>query len=134
MTQAPPVIEALSAELIAVRDRMREISSEERELSKRKEELQYRLMQAMDAVGTSAARANNHSITINETMVASMSDYDEFTTWLIDQLQTHPEYIALFERRISAPMYRELLDELGGEDIPGLTPFNKRTISLRTLS
>lgn len=139
MTQAAiqqdvPVIEALTAELVEVRNQLRLLSAEEKELKRKQEELQYRMMQAMDAVGTSVARANGHSISISTSTVATITDYSEFADWLVQELPSNPEYLAIFQRRISDPMFRELLDERGGEDIPGLAPFEKRTLSLRILS
>lgn len=129
-----PVIQALSAELVEVRNQLRQLAEEEKRLNQQKDELSMRLMQAMDAAGTTVARANGHSMSINTVTVASMSDYSEFSEWLVEQLPEHPEYLALFQRRISDPMFRELLEERDGEEIPGLSAFEKRTLSLRILS
>ena len=126
-----PVIQALTGELIDIRKRLRELSSEERALKESKTELEQRLIEAMDAIGTTGAKALGHTLNIQESVVPSWDDYDTFTNWLIESLPDHPENITLFERRISVPAYRELLKH---GDVPGLKPFTKRSLSLRILS
>ena len=126
-----PVIQALTAELIDVRNELRFLSEQERELKSKKAELEQRLIEAMDAVGTTGAKAHGHTLNINESVVPAWDDYDTFTNWLIESLPDHPENIALFERRISVPAYREMLKH---GNVPGLNPFTKRTLSLRILS
>jgi len=129
-----PIIEDLTSQLIENRNQLRELSAQEKVLKAEKQDLEVRLKQAMEAVGTSMARAKGHSISIQHRTVPTLTDYDTFTEWFTTEIQEHPEYISLFERRISAPVYRELLDEFDGESIPGIEPFDKWSISLRVLS
>lgn len=132
-TEDRPVISALTEELIEVRKKLRALSLEEKELKREKEELSLRLIQAMDAVGTTGARALGHSLSIQEAVVPQMTDYDTFCEWFIENIQERPELVSIFERRLSAPVFRELLEEREGEDIPGLFGFTRRTLSLRSL-
>ena len=129
-----PIIEDLTAQLIENRNELRELSAQEKVLKKEKEELEIRLRDAMQAVGTDMARANGHTISIQTRIVPTLKDYDTFGEWFAKEIQDHPEYISLFERRISSPVYRELLETMEGEEIPGIEPFEKWSISLRVLS
>ena len=129
-----PVIQALTEQLVDIRNELRRVAEEERELKDQKRDLEQRLIDAMDAVGTTGAKACGHTLNINESVVPSWDDYATFTDWLIESLPDHPENIALFERRISSAVYREMLDQREGDDIPGLKPYTRRTLSLKILS
>lgn len=129
MTDEKPVIQALTAELIEVRNQLRALSATEKELKALKSGLEQRLIEAMDAVGTTGAKAEGHSLNILKAVVPSWDDYDTFTSWLIESLPDHPENMALFERRISVTAYREMLAQMP-DGIPGLKPFERRTLSL----
>lgn len=130
MSDTKPVIKALTRELVDTRTQLRELAVQEKELKAIKSELEQRLIEAMDAVGTTGAKAEGHNLNIQETVVANWDDYDTFTNWLIESLPDHPENLSLFERRISSVAYREMLKAHDGEDVPGLKPFTKRTLSL----
>lgn len=125
-----PVIQALTKELVETRSKLRELAVTEKELKTAKTELEQRLIEAMDAVGTTGAKAEGHNLNINKTTVASWTDYDTFAHWLIEHVSDHPEYLALFERRISSVAFRELLKHVDDGKIPGLTPYERRTLSL----
>lgn len=129
-----PIIEDLTSQLVEIRDELRDLATKEKVLKKNKEEIEIRLKQAMEAVGIDLARAHGHTISIQHRTVPTLTDYDSFTEWFTDNIQEHPEYMSLFERRISAPVYRELLEEFEGESIPGIEPFDKWSVSLRVLS
>ena len=132
-TPTGPVLDQLGSELVNTKARLAEVNAEQRDLTRTKLELSERMIAAMRAVGTDGAKNNGHTFNINEAIVPTIVDWDEFLAWLIPQLTDHPEFMSLFERRISAPVYREFMESRGGEEIPGLSPFNKVTLNMRTL-
>lgn len=127
-----PVIEDLSAEMIEIRNKRRKLSAEDKALKAEYDDLEWRMRQAMEAVGTTVARANGHSISLQSTIVGQVSDWDEFVNFIADNIETRPDVMTLLTRNVSGPAFRQLAEEFG--DIPGLEPFEKQSVSLRTLS
>ncbi len=127
------VLESISAKLLVVKARRAEIKAEDKDLVKEEDELKLQLMEAMDAVGITLFRANGHTISKTSRKVPTIADFDTFGDWFRSEIEQHPEYMALFERRISAPMYRELLEERKDDPIPGLETFERWNISTRKL-
>lgn len=59
-------------------------------------------------------------------IVPQVEDWDQFEAFVYAQ-----KTLFLFQRRLSATAYRELLELNDGQDIPGVKPFEKKGISLR---
>jgi predicted metal-binding protein len=85
-------------------------------------------MARLEAEGIDGARGKLASVGINESIVPTVEDWDEFYRFIHRNKGYH-----LLERRAAAGAYRELLEQRKGKPVPGVVPFKKRTLSLRTV-
>lgn len=70
----------------------------------------------------------SHRAALNIDVVPDVYDWGEFGEFIITTKSLY-----MLERRPSVPAFRETLEARGGENIPGVRPFNRKTISLRKL-
>lgn len=80
----------------------------------------------MDAEDTRTSEGKKAGASISEVVVANIEDFDTFWAYARKNNYGH-----LFQRRISDPAFRELLEKKGA--VPGLKPFTKRNLNLRSL-
>lgn len=108
------------------RTKRRELLAQEKKLKAEYETLEGELIALMDAEGITKSTGKLASAGISESVVFNIEDWDAFTAYMKKTNQFH-----LIQRRISDPSVRELVE--AKKTVPGLTPFEKRTISLRDL-
>lgn len=111
-------------ELYALRERYREISKEVNELKELMESMEQELIADLDGMELRLGRGNKASVSVSETTVPTVNDWDALYQYVIDN-----EALYLFERRVAATAWRELMES--GESVPGTEPFTKRKLSLR---
>lgn len=80
----------------------------------------------LDAQGTRKAEGSKASVSVNESVVCNVEDWDALWPWIAKTKNFH-----LIQKRVSDPGVRELWAL--GKVIPGTQPFKKRTLSLRSL-
>lgn len=80
----------------------------------------------LDAQGTRKAEGRNASVSINESVVCNVEDWEALWPWIAKTKNFH-----LIQKRVSDPGVRELWAL--GKVIPGAQPFTKRNLSLRSL-
>lgn len=80
----------------------------------------------LDAQDTRKAEGKNASVSINESVVCNVEDWDALWPWIAKTKNFH-----LIQKRVSDPGVRELWAL--GKVIPGAQPFTKRTLSLKSL-
>ena len=85
------------------------------------------LLERLDKEGMEKATGKLGTISIGEAVTGNVEDWDAFTTYL-----ARSGNFQLIQKRISDPAYRELLGM--GKPIPGLKPFTKRKLNLRSVS
>ena len=85
------------------------------------------LIERMDKEGVDKSTGRMASVAISENVVPQTVDWDLFFAYVIKTKQGH-----LVERRPSVTGCRELWEQKG--KIPGLVPFIKRRVNVRTLS
>lgn len=115
-------------ELHGIREQLRSIENAKKVLLKRKEQAEYDLMGSLEAQDLESGRGNTATATIQRTTLPSVSDWDEFYKFIADN-----DAFYLLERRPAAVAYRELLEAREGEAIPGVEPFERTAVLLRTL-
>lgn len=91
------------------------------------DEAEVAVLQAMDKAGLDKATGKLASVAVTENIKPSVEDWDAFYAYIGKNKFWH-----LLERRPSVTGCRELFETKG--KIPGVVPFKKRTINLRTLS
>lgn len=119
----PSTVGDMIETVAALRGRRQAINDELKSLNAELEQAEQALMSALDAQGTQFAGSTTHRASITETVVPTVTDWDQVEQYMLEQ-----GALFLLQRRISAPAWRELLES--GEPVPGTEPFTKRGISL----
>lgn len=88
--------------------------------------LETDMFELLDAQDTRKAEGKNASVSINESVVCNVEDWDALWPWIAKTKNFH-----LIQKRVSDPGVRELWAL--GKVIPGAQPFIKRTLSLKSL-
>lgn len=122
----PPSLGAVIDNIWAVREEKRRLESDLREVETKISELEEQLMERLEAEGLDKATGSKATVSVSANTVAQVNDWDEFWKFVIKNRYTH-----LLQRRVSDPAYRELLEQ--GKKVPGVEPFIKRRLNLRTL-
>jgi hypothetical protein len=97
-----------------------------KELEVEKRALEERLIIAMEAAGTDIIRGDLATVSISETVRAQISDFEK-----LEQFIHRNKALYLFERRIAATAYRELMETRKGKAIPGLIEFKQQRLNVR---
>jgi hypothetical protein len=117
-------------ELFEIREQLRALSKQERELKAVRDDLVNRLLASLDAAGINKAGSKLATASISETEVGTVEDWDRFHAWL---RKTNRLY--MLERRVAQAAYREYVEQARGhKPPPGVKTFKKRSISLYTAS
>jgi hypothetical protein len=93
-------------------------------------ELERDLIHALDDNNLTGSQGHSSRCSINETEVAQVDDMDAVYNYIEADFDNR-RY--LLQRRISSTAFKEI-KQITGEDIPGLSSYSKRTISIRKLS
>lgn len=97
-----------------------------KELEVEQRAMEERMLNEMKAAGTDIIRGNAATVSISETTRAKIDDFEKFIPWLYRTKSAH-----LFERRIAAVAYRELMESRKGKAIPGLSEFTHERLNIR---
>ncbi len=116
----------LLAALKAAEDRVDAISGELRQAKEEYDAIYDQIMVYMDGQETTMLAAGGFVAEIKVEPVPQLKDWNAFELFCIRHKR-----IDLLQRRISAVVWRELLEERGGMAIPGVEPFEKRKLSVR---
>lgn len=122
-----PTTGAVIDQLWAAREEKRRLEAATKEVQTKIDEIETGLMDRMSEEGLDKATGKKASVSIGSSVVADVQDWDAFWAYIIKNKYTH-----LLQRRVSDPSYRELLEQ--GKKIPGVMPFTKRKLNLRTLA
>lgn len=113
-------------EMSSLREERRLLAKRDNELKELYDTIEEQLIELMDAEECSKSTGKTASASISMTTVFNPVDWDEFMSYLIKTKQGH-----LVQRRVSTPAVAEIFAKKGM--VPGLEPFNKRSINLRNL-
>lgn len=119
---------SLIDKLNEVREERRQIALRDKELSAEYSGLEELVRTRLAAEGVDKASGKKASVSITRSTVATIKDWDALCKWV-----KRTGHFQLFQRRISDPAFRELLD-LKKAVIPGLEAFEKETLNLRVNS
>jgi len=125
-TKNVPSLGALIDQMWAVREEKRKLEEQLKEVEGRLSELDTKLQERLASDGLDKATGTKASVSVTTTVTADVQDWDTFWGYVIKNKYTH-----LLQRRVSDPAYRELLD--AGKKVPGVQPFLKKRVNLRTL-
>ena len=115
-------------EIHTLRERIRTLEAQKDELKKQKDELEINLMDQMLGQGITKASGSEATVSIAETVVPSVQDWDSFYRYI----HRNKSYY-LLERRAASVAFRDEIATRNGKPIPGVIPFTKRSVNLRTI-
>lgn len=118
-------IGGMTDKLIQLRDAKRELEAEITKIEAEVNEVTEALIAKLDAEGTNSGTGKLGSASISTNVVANVTDWDSFYAYI-----KKSGYFHLLQRRVSDPVFRELLESKG--KVPGVEPFSKRRLNLRT--
>jgi transposase len=110
--------------LVKVRDERRQIADRDKVLVKEWKSLEEELLGRLDEQGMLQGKTAAGTASVTEVIVPNVVDWDVLQEHIRKTGDFH-----LLQKRPAAAAFREL--HASGETIPGMEPFNKRTISLR---
>lgn len=114
------------AELDQIREERKRIAQRDKELVELWRVLEGKLIELGDKLGMKRMSSDSHTATITQEVLPTLEDFDALWEYIKENDAPH-----LLQRRVSAGAYRELQD--AGVDIPGITPYVQRKISLRKI-
>lgn len=114
----------LVTRMVDIREERRRISSRDKELIEEWKSLEFETIARLDEQGMEKASAPAGTISINETVLPQVTDWDEFYKYIVDNDAFH-----MLQKRPAAAAFRELND--GGFKVGGVEPFTQRSIGLR---
>lgn len=126
-TAKPATTGAIIDQLWAAREEKRRLEQEVKEIGSKIEDIETDLMERLGKEGLEKATGSKASVSISSVVTADVQDWDAFYPYIAKNKFWH-----LLQRRPSDPGVRELWD--AGKKVPGVVPFTKKKLNLRSLS
>ena len=126
-TAKPATTGAIIDKLWAAREEKRRLEQEVKEIGSKIEDIETDLMERLGKEGLEKATGSKASVSISSVVTADVQDWDAFYPYIAKNKFWH-----LLQRRPSDPGVRELWD--AGKKVPGVVPFTKKKLNLRSLS
>lgn len=123
---AKPTLGATIDTMWGLREKKRALDAQVKTLEGEIKDLESTMFELLDAQDTRKAEGKNASVSIGESVVCTVEDWDALWPWIAKTKNFH-----LIQKRVSDPGMRELWGM--GKVIPGTQPFTKRTLSIRSL-
>lgn len=111
----------------ALREEKREVEATLKIIEAKISAEEEALLERLDKEETTKSQGKHASVSITSAVVANVADWTAFHAYIKKTGHFH-----LLQKRCSDPAYRELLDM--GKKVPGVEPFTKRRINLRSLA
>lgn len=124
---APVTIGKQIDDLWALREKKRLLEADVKKVEDAIKEHETKLFETFDAQGLKSGKGDLASISISESTEFNLEDDTEFFKYVKKNNAFH-----LLQRRISAPAAREIFEQKGM--VPGLVPFQKRRLNIRSIS
>ena len=111
-----------------LREQRRQLAAEDKLIKADLDDLEIKIIAKLDAEGTDRGASKMASVSITESEEPQVVDWDAFCAFAKRTGNMH-----LFQRRVSAPAWRELRG-LKKSEVPGLEVYKKRSLNLRVVS
>lgn len=112
--------------LDSIREEKRALAEKEKEINARYADIEAMILERLDKEGMKKATGGRASVSCSDTVVANLTDWEALTKFI-----KRTGNFQLFQRRVSDPAFRELLEAKGS--VPGLEAFTKTKLNLRSL-
>lgn len=123
----PPTVGAVIDQIWAAREHKRDLDAQVKEVEAKIKELEESLMERLGAEGLEKATGSKATVSVTTSVVADVTDWDALYPYIAKMKYWH-----LMQKRVSDPGFRELWEQ--GKKPPGVVPFTKRKLNLRSLS
>lgn len=111
---------------LAIRQALADLAEQEKHLKEQQDEVDYQLMQKLEADGLSKFSNDQATISISEQIVPQVEDWDALQAHILKTGE-----FELMQRRPAVKAYRELRE--AGIEVPGVVDFAKRGLNVRAL-
>lgn len=115
-------------QLWKLREEIRELEDEVKEKKAVLDAKSEAMLGRLREEGMDLARGTRATVSVKETVVPQVENWDEYYRFI-----RRNNAFYLLERRAAAAPFRELLESRKGKPVPGVVPFTKRTLNLRTV-
>lgn len=122
----PITIGAAIDKIWLMRENKKALEAQVKKVEAEIKEVEETIFELLDAQDTRKGEGKKASVSINESVVATVEDWDALWPYIAKN-----KYFHLVQKRVSDPGMRELWDM--GKKVPGVQPFTKRTLSIRSL-
>ena len=122
----PPTLGATIDKMYALREDKRALDAKIKTIESEMKELEITMFGQLDAQETTKSQGKKASVSITETVVGNVEDWETFWPYIAKNKFWH-----LVQKRVSDPGLRELWALK--KKTPGVVPFTKRTLNLRSL-
>lgn len=112
--------------MYALREQKRELEAKVKVVEDEYKVIETELLEALEREGTSNGKGKHASASVSVSVVGQITDVEAMNAYI-----KRSGNFQLYQQRLSTLAVRELLETKGA--IPGVTPFNKVTLTLRTL-
>jgi len=119
-------INTLVKKLWTLREQLRTLAKTEKELREAYNETSIALLSQLDTMGVDSLRTSVARVSITESQIAKLADWEAFTQYVLDNNAFH-----LLQKRPAANAIKEL-HTISGELPPGIDLIQIREISMRT--
>jgi hypothetical protein len=119
-------IGGMTDEMFDLREKKRALEAQIAEIEEQYKAIEEKLMERLEAEGTDKGAGKKASCSITSSVVANVTDWDEFGAFILKH-----KYLHLLQRRVSDPAVRELFETKG--KVPGVEPFTKKKLNLRVI-
>lgn len=128
---ATDIPEVTLADLAQARDNLRTqlkaVQDEEKRLKELMAENELAIIEQLDAQGVTRSGVGPYSMSISTSTVGNVVDWDQVYAYIHENEAFH-----LLQRRLANAAYAEMLEQ--GEVLPGVEPFEKRSLNFRVSS
>ena len=122
----PPSLGAVTDKMWQLREDKRVADAAVKVIELKIKELETTIFTLLDAQDTRKAEGKKASVSIGESVVGTVDDWDAIWAYIAKN-----KFFHLVQKRLSDPALRELWAL--GKVVPGVQPFTKRTLSIRSL-
>lgn len=112
--------------LAKIRDEKRALEEKLKAVEDRYKTAEGELIEALTGEGMEKATGRTATVSLSTSVSANVEDWDKFFAYI-----KRNNAFYLLQRRVTDTAYREILDS--GKSVPGVTPFNKTRLNLRSL-
>jgi hypothetical protein len=126
-TKKPETMGSMIDGIWALREKKRALNAQVETVEKEIAEKEEALIERMDKEGIDKSTGKLASVGVSEVTAFNIKDFDAVFAWAVKNKAQH-----VFQRRVSDVACREVFEM--GKAIPGLEPFKKRKLNIRTLS